>query len=324
MRFDTHNINNESEEEAFEMSEILRGLTRDGSASILVINSTDIVNEAIRIHKTSPTATAALGRVLTVTSLMGTTLKDKGNSISVNFRGDGAGGHILAVSDYMGNVRGYIQNPSADLPLNSRGKLDVGGLVGRGTLNVIKDIGEKEPYVGITNITSGEIAEDIAVYYAESEQIPTVCALGVLVAPDGSCSAAGGVIIQLLPFAAEDTVLAIEKNASELSEISRLFAQGLSDRQIADKALAGIDYDVFDTITVSYRCTCSRKRVGRALLSLSPYELFNILAAEKVMKVNCQFCDREYSFDGADIEKLREEKKREDEEKDSEKKSGDN
>lgn len=295
------------------MSEILRGMTRDGSASILVINSTDIVNEAIRIHNTSPTATAALGRVLTAASLMGTTLKDKGNSLSVNFKGDGPGGHILAVSDYAGNVRGYIQNPSADLPLNRRGKLDVGGLVGKGTLNVIKDIGEKEPYIGITDISSGEIAEDITRYYAESEQIPTVCALGVLVGTDSRCAAAGGVMIQLLPFAAEETIGAIERNSACLSEISRLFSRGLSNKEVADMALSGVEYDIFDTIEVCYKCTCSRKRVGRALLSLSPYELFNLLSTEKVIKVNCQFCDREYSFDGADIEKLREEKKREEE-----------
>ncbi len=297
------------------MAEILRGMTKDGSAQILVINSTDIVNEAVRIHSTSPTATAALGRVLTATSLMGTTLKDKSNSISVNFRGDGPSGHILAVSDYLGNVRGYIQNPSTDLPLNKKGKLDVSAAVGKGTLNVVKDVGEKEPYVGIVNIISGEIAEDITQYYAESEQIPTVCALGVLVGTDRKCAAAGGVIIQLLPFAAEETIEQLEKNAAGLSNISKLFADGLSNKEIADIALEGIEYDVFDTIEVGYRCTCSRKRVGKALLTLSPYELFNILAEEKVMKVNCHFCDKVYSFDGADIEKLREEAKKEADEK---------
>ncbi len=293
------------------MATILRGMTRDGSAQILVINSKDIVNEAKRIHKTSPTATAALGRVLTATSLMGTTLKDKGNSMSVNFRGDGPCGHVLAVTDYLGNVRGYIQNPHIDLPRNAKGKLDVGGAIGNGQLHVIKDVGEKEPYVGITNIVTGEVGDDITAYYAESEQIPSICALGVLVAPDGSCQAAGGVIVQLLPFADEETVAKLEENAPKLSKLSSLFNEGKTNEEIANIALEGIEYDLFDELEVAYKCTCSRKRVGRALLSLSPYELFKILSEEKIMTVNCQFCDRVYQFDGADIEKLREEAKKE-------------
>ena len=300
------------------MATILRGMTRDGSAQILVINSKDIVNEAIRIHHTAPTATAALGRVLTATSLMGTTLKNKGNSLSVNFRGDGPCGHVLAVTDYLGNVRGYIQNPQTDLPLNAKGKLDVGGAVGRGPLHVIKDVGEKEPYIGITNIVTGEIGDDITAYYAESEQIPSICALGVLVARDGSCQAAGGVMIQLLPFADEETVAKLEANASKLAKLSHLFDEGLSNKEIADIALEGIEYDLFDEIDVGYVCTCSRERVGRALLSLSPYELFKILSEEKVMNVNCHFCDKVYSFDGNDIEQLREAAKKEAEEQEDE------
>lgn len=293
------------------MAEILRGMTRDGSAQILVINSQDIVNEAIRIHRTAPTATAALGRVLTATSLMGTTLKNKGNSLSVNFRGDGPSGHILAVSDYLGNVRGYIQNPHTDLPLNKLGKLDVGGAVGKGPLHVIKDVGEKEPYIGITNITTGEIAEDITAYYAESEQIPSLVALGVLVGTDGKCQAAGGVMIQLLPFADEKTIAQIEKNAAALSNVSKLFDEGKSNLEIAKIALTDIEFDLFDTIDVGYKCTCSRKRVGRALLTLSPYELYNMLVKDKKIEVNCQFCDRVYTFVGEDIEKLRAEKAKE-------------
>lgn len=295
------------------MAEILRGMTKDGSAQILVINSKDIVNEAIRIHRTAPTATAALGRVLTATSLMGTTLKNKGNSLSVNFRGDGPSGHILAVSDYLGNVRGYIQNPHTDLPLNKAGKLDVGGAVGKGPLHVIKDVGEKDPYIGITNITTGEIAEDITAYYAESEQIPSLVALGVLVGTDGKCQAAGGVMIQLLPFADETTISLIERNAAALANISKLFDEGKTNLEIAEIALKDIEFDLFDTIDVGYKCTCSRKRVGRALLTLSPYELYNMLVQDKKIEINCQFCDRVYTFVGEDIEKLREEKKKEDE-----------
>lgn len=292
------------------MSKILRGLTCDGSAQILVINSADMVDEAVRIHSCAPTAAAALGRVLTATSLMGTTLKDKGNNITVNFRGDGPCGHILAVSDYMGNVKGYVQNPHTDIERKSNGKLDVARAVGKGTLNVIKDVGEKEPYIGITNIVSGEIAEDISSYYAESEQIPTVVSLGVLLRPNGSVLAAGGVIIQLLPFAAEDTIDKIEKNVPSLSGISALFKEGKTNKEIADIALDGIEYDVFDEYEVGYRCDCSRERMGKALLTLNPVDLYNILVEDGKIEVGCQFCTNKYSFNGADIEEIRKKEKK--------------
>lgn len=292
------------------MSNILRGLTRDGSAQILIINSTDMVDEAVRIHNCAPTAAAALGRVLTATSLMGTTLKDKGNNITVNFRGDGPCGHILAVSDYMGNVKGYVQNPQTDIERKPNGKIDVASAVGKGTLNVIKDVGEKEPYIGITNIVSGEIAEDISSYYAESEQIPTVVSLGVLLRPNGSVLAAGGLIIQLLPFAAEDTIDKIEKNVPALSGISSLFKEGKTNKEIADIALEGIDYDVFDEYEVGYKCDCSRDRMGKALLTLNPVDLYNILVEDGAIEVGCQFCTNKYSFSGADIEEIRKKEKK--------------
>ncbi len=293
------------------MSSIFRAMTRDGSAQIFVINSTDIVNSAIRYHESAPTASAALGRVLTAASMMGSTLKDKGNTITVNFRGDGPCGHVLAVSDYKGNVKGYVQNPDTDLPRKENGKLDVGAAVGKGTLVVIKDMGEKEPYNGVVPIVSGEIAEDITSYYAESEQIPSLCALGVLINPDGTCKASGGVLIRLLPNAAEETISVIEKNASALSAVSSLFAKGMTNEQIAGIALNGVEYDAFDEYRVEYHCDCSRDRMGRALLTLNPYELWNMLVQDKQIETCCQFCKRKYVFTGADIEALRNAKKAE-------------
>lgn len=290
------------------MSKILRAMTRDGSAQIIVINSTETVREGARIHSTSPTATAAFSRVLTAASLMGSTLKDKGNSITLSVRGDGQNGHILAVADYMGNVKGYIQNPTLDLPRRVGGKFDLGRAVGRGTLNVVRDSGEKEPYSGVVDMTSGEIAEDITKYYAESEQIPSVCALGEVISPDGKVASAGGFLLMLLPMADDGTVDAIEKNISTLDGMSAMLAAGFTNEQIASAVLADIPFDLFDSYEVGFSCDCSRDRMGRALLTLNPVELYNILVQDSEIEVGCQFCGKKFKFNGDDIEKLRIEK----------------
>lgn len=288
-------------------STILRAMTRDGSARILVINSKELVNGMIKAHHTSPTATAALGRTLTAASMMGTMLPENTDTITVSISGNGEAGKIIAVADYFGNVKGYIQNPLVNPPKKSNGKLDVGTAVGAGTLSVIKDVGEGDPQIGTTELVSGEIAEDLATYFATSEQIPTVLSLGVLVDKDYSCLAAGGVLVQLMPYPDEQTVDLIERNAAMLSNISRYFADGLDNKAIADIALEDIPYDVFDTIEVEYKCDCSSDRMKKKIKSLGKNEILTMLSEQesegkpRELTAVCRFCNTEYTFTEKDL-----------------------
>ena len=283
-------------------STITRAMTRDGSARILVINSKEIVNDMIRAHKTSPTATAALGRTITAASMIGTMLPEEKDSITLTFSGDGDAGKIIAVADYFGNVKGYIQNPLVNPPKKPNGKLDVGAAVGRGTFSVVKDVGGKEPQTGMTEIVSGEIAEDIATYFASSEQIPTLLSLGVLVDKDYTCLSAGGVLVQVMPFPDEETVNLIERNAAYLNNISRLFELGHDNKSIMDIAMRDIPYDIFDTLEVSYKCDCSRDRMCKKIRALGNKEIKNMLNEQEAegkkreLTAVCRFCNSEYTF----------------------------
>ncbi len=283
-------------------STILRAMTRDGSARVLVINSRKMVNDAIGYHKTTPTASAALGRLVTATSMIGTMLPENGDTVTVSIDGDGEAGRLLAVGDYFGNVKGYIQNPMANPPKKPNGKLDVGAAVGEGTISFVKSVGNIEPQIGTIELVSGEIAEDIATYFAKSEQIPTVLSLGVLVDTDYSCLAAGGVLIQLMPFPDEETVDLIERNASDLVNISRYFDRGFTNEQIMDIAMRDIPYDIFDTIEVGYKCDCSAKRMKEKIKSLGKAEILKMLDEQEAegkpreLTAICRFCNSEYTF----------------------------
>ena len=282
------------------MARIIRILTRDGAARAGFALNCQIGNN----FKT-PTATAALGRVMICASMMSSLLGEKDDILTLRFSGDGPGGAIVATGDWKGNVRGFIQNPAVDLPLRPDGKLDVGGAVGKGLVRVLRSAGEGEPYCGVNGIVSGEIAEDVAAYYAASEQIPTVCAAGVLVDRDWSCLSAGGALIQLLPGASDETAALLERNAAAAPAISSIYNGGTPE-EAAAIYLAGIEYDLFDSIECGYVCPCNRSRTTRALLTLGKDELEDMYRSPEETTLSCQFCGRSYAYSKEEIKALAE------------------
>lgn len=286
------------------MGRIVRAITADASVVCSAIDGKDIVSEIERIHKTSAVVTAALGRLAMGTSLLGFGLKGEKDSVTVRMNGDGPCGSLIAVSDSFGNVRAYVQNPVVELPLNNFGKLDVKGAVGtKGYLSVIKDLGMGEPYCGQVPIVSGEVAEDITNYLATSEQVPSACALGVLVNPDLSVACAGGFIIEILPFAPEESISVIEENIKKMASVTSLMKLGKTAEDIAMMALEGLEPNVLDDFEVGYRCTCSREKVETALVSTGREELED-MARDPVTTAQCHFCDKKYEFTSDEIRAL--------------------
>ena len=284
---------------------IVRAISTDGMVQAAAICSRDLTERARQIHKTLPVATAALGRTLAAASMMGNALKSGGASLTLQFKGGGPLGTVLAVSDNEGNVRGYVTNPHVDITLRKDGKLDVGTAVGHeGTLTVIKDLHMKEPYVGTIDLLGGEIAEDVAGYFVESEQIPTACALGVLVDRDQSVKAAGGYLIQLMPGAAEDTIAKVEGGIMAAGAVSAILEKNDDPEAMLRTVMSDFDLKILETCPVEYRCYCSRERVERALISLGRTELEQMLSEQGGCQLTCQFCDAVYEFTAEDIQRL--------------------
>ena len=284
---------------------ILRAMTTDGWVKAVAVNSKNIVERARQIHGTTPTATAALGRVLTACSMLGNMQKIENGSVTLQIKGGGPLGTVLAVSDAAGNVRGYVQNPHITLLEKYAGKLDVGAAVGTdGMLTVIRDLQMKEPYVGSVELVSGEIGDDVTAYLVQSEQCPSACGLGVLVDVDHSVKCAGGFILQLLPGAPEEIIDKLEQGIAAAGSVTGMLDAGLSLRELLQKVTGGMELEFFDPEPVEYRCYCTRDRVEAALISLGREELRQIVDEGKEIQISCQFCDTEYKFTPEDVSAL--------------------
>ena len=286
------------------MSIIKRAIDAHGLVRVSFIDSRDIVQTAFDIHKTTPTATAALGRTLTMAALIGSGMKSEEDTVSVILKGDGPLGSIVCTADGKGAVKGCVANPAADLPLKKNGKLDVGGALGRGTLSVTMDLGLKEPYSGQVPLVTGEIAEDFTYYYAKSQQIPTAVALGVLVDKDYSVKQAGGLFIQLMPGCDDETAALIEKNVAELDSITEMLSAGDHYDLIMARVFSGLFYKYLDDCRYEYRCDCSREKIERALISLGEKELCSMMEEDHGAQVTCRFCPNVYEFSEFELDAL--------------------
>ncbi len=282
---------------------LLRAITKDAGILMSAAVTSGLAEQARIIHRTLPLATAALGRTLTAAAIMGDQLKS-GGAVTIQVRGNGPLGSVTAIGESDGFVRGYLQNPACDLPLRADGKLDVGGGIGQGYLMVIKDIGVKEPVTGTVALVNGEIAEDLTRYFAESEQLPSACALGVLVNTDQSVKQAGGYLVQLMPGVTDSQISRLEENIARAGAMTGLLDRGLTLPEIVRTVLDGFDIELFEERTIGYRCGCSRQKVTRALISLGRTELQKIIDEEERTELTCQFCDKVYHFDREELNVL--------------------
>ena len=290
------------------MDEIVRMMTGDGMVKAVAVTGRDMVERARQIHRTLPVATAALGRTLMAASMMGDMLKEEDGSVTLQIKGGGPLGAITAVSDSRGNPRGYLQNGQVDIPRKYQGKLDVGTAVGSsGSLTVMKDMGLKEPYIGSVQLVSGEIAEDITAYFVESEQVPTACALGVLVDKDQSVAAAGGYLVQLLPGADESAIQRLEESIARLGPVTDALHGGADAVQLLERVLEGQEPELLERRPVAYKCYCSRERVSRAIISMGKEEMQSLIEEQGGAELTCQFCDKVYRFTKEDLQELLEE-----------------
>ncbi len=290
------------------MDQIVRAIAKNAPVKAMAISARDTVERARAIHDCWPVAAAALGRLLMAASMMGAAMKEEAGAVTLRIKGGGPLGALTAVSDSRGNVRGYVQNPAVDVPRKAKGKLDVGAAVGcNGELTVIRDLGLKEPYIGSVQLVGGEIAEDVAAYFVESEQVPTACALGVLIAPSQTVQAAGGYLIQLLPGADETVVSAVERGVARLGAVSARLDAGTDPLGLLREVLDEFDLEVLETSPIEYRCYCTRERVSRALISLGRAELDALIKEQGGAELTCQFCDEVYRFNAQELGALRDE-----------------
>ncbi len=283
------------------MSKILRAIDSQGLVRVFFIDGRDMVEKARQIHNTSPVATAALGRTLIMTALIGSGMKEKDDTVSVFIKGDGPLGQIVTTANGNGLVKGYVANPAVHLPLKPNGKLDVGGAVGKGSLSITMDLGLKEPYCGQVPLVTGEIAEDFTYYYAKSQQIPTAVSLGVLVDRDYTVKQAGGLFVQLLPGCDDETAALIEKNVTNLAPVTTMLEEGMSPDLIVTSVFAGLFFKYLEDDEYEYKCDCSREKIEKALISLGEKELKAMIEEDHFAEVTCRFCPNVYKFTEFDL-----------------------
>ena len=283
---------------------IIRGMAADKQVRFFAANTKELVEKARQIHNTSPIATAALGRLMTGTAMMGSMCKNDSDIVTVQIKGDGPMGGLVVTSDAKARVKGYVYNKDVMLPPNAQGKLDVGGAIGNGVLTVIKDLGLKEPYSGQTNLITGEIAEDLTYYFASSEQVPSSVGLGVLMNKDNTVRCAGGFIIQLMPFATEETISQLEENLKDVTSVTDFLDKGYTPEQMLEKLIGHLDLEITDTIPTQFYCNCSKERVEQAVASIGKKDIQEMIDEGKDIEVKCHFCNTAYNYTVEDLKNI--------------------